>query len=142
MGLASGNPALLNHFLANSELVVGNGASISFWKDSWLGGECLQSHFPRLFSLSSDKDGSLKDFLDRKINYSNWNLTFRRPLLAWEVEEVQNLQILLGYGPLLRSGVEDSMRWKGSSPGVFKSSELFCWLQSNRGSDLSLSKFI
>ncbi|XP_028121359.1 uncharacterized protein LOC114318621 [Camellia sinensis] len=133
MGLASGNPALLNYFLANSELVVGNGASISFWKNTWLGGECLQSHFPRLFSLSSDKDGSLKDFLDRKINYFNWNLTSRRPLLAWEVEEVQNLQILLGNGPLLRSGVEDSMRWKGSSPGVFKSSELFYWLQSNRG---------
>ncbi|XP_028069460.1 uncharacterized protein LOC114271986 [Camellia sinensis] len=83
-----------------------------------MGTDCLQFKFPRLFSLSSDKDGSLKDFIARKISSSNWNLSFRRPLLAWEDDATHNLQVVLGDGPPLRHGMENSMRWKASSQGA------------------------
>ncbi|CAL5355404.1 unnamed protein product [Camellia sinensis] len=142
MGLASENPALFNFFLTNSELVIGNGGSISFWKDIWVGTKCLQSKFPRLFSLSSDKDGSLLDFIVRKSSSSNWTLSFRRPSLAWEDESVHNMQVLLGDGPSLRHGMEDRMSWKASSQGVFKAKDLFYWWQSNRVPDLFMPRFI
>ncbi|GMP36558.1 hypothetical protein CsSME_00008648 [Camellia sinensis var. sinensis] len=142
MGLALENPALFNFFLTNSKVVIGNGASISFWKDIWVGTECLQSKFLWLFSLSSDKNGSRLEFIVRKSSSSNWNLSFRRPLLAWEDESVHNMQVLLGNGSSLRHGMKDRMSWKASSQGVFKAKDLFCWWQSNRGPDLFMPRFI
>jgi len=38
---------------------VGNGKSIKFWEDRWVGAEPLKFKFPRLFSLSVKKDASL-----------------------------------------------------------------------------------
>ncbi len=39
-----------------ARLEVGAGTRILFWKDHWLGGECLCTKYPELFSFARDKD--------------------------------------------------------------------------------------
>ncbi|MCI43747.1 putative non-LTR retroelement reverse transcriptase related protein, partial [Trifolium medium] len=48
-------------FADHIERKVGNGESTSFWKDAWLDGEYLKSHFGRLFDLCLNKDVSVAD---------------------------------------------------------------------------------
>jgi hypothetical protein len=44
-------------FANNVTRKIGMGSSTLFWKDSWLGHRPLCDIFPRLFSISSQKDG-------------------------------------------------------------------------------------
>lgn len=64
--------------------------------------------FPRLFSLSSEKDGSLLYFFQRKGEGRDWKLAFRRTLFAWEKEDVLKLYDLLQTAPNLNALVDDS----------------------------------
>lgn len=64
--------------------------------------------FPRLFTLSVEKDGPLFDFFHRRRVDSDWKIDFRRPLFAWEEEEVLKLNDMLQNAPRLNEGVEDS----------------------------------
>lgn len=47
----------------NDEMVrkVGNGLTTSFWKDIWVGSSSHRSAFPRLYSLSIQKEASIAD---------------------------------------------------------------------------------
>lgn len=105
------NTALRDFFLQNFRLVVGNGRRLQFWTDRWCHNQNLSVSFPRLFTLSVDKDGKLFDFFHRRVADSDWNLIFKRPLLAWEEEEVQKLNDLLQNAPRLNEGVVDSCSW-------------------------------
>jgi hypothetical protein len=40
---------------------VGNGVSTHFWLENWIGGSALCEKFPRLFSLSEQKEVSVSD---------------------------------------------------------------------------------
>ena len=42
-------------------LEVGNGREVLFWSDNWIDLENLKSRFPRLFSLSVNKEARLCD---------------------------------------------------------------------------------
>jgi hypothetical protein len=42
---------------------LGNGSQTSFWNDNWCGGEPLNIKFPRLFSLATNKDVSIRDMV-------------------------------------------------------------------------------
>ncbi|XP_028090503.1 uncharacterized protein LOC114290742 [Camellia sinensis] len=81
-------PELFNFYLDNSINQLGNDRRAQFWLDKWSGDLCLKIEFPRLFSLSTDKYGIVFDFYTRRGRQQDWNLEFRRPLLAWEEEEV------------------------------------------------------
>ncbi|XP_028088670.1 uncharacterized protein LOC114289202 [Camellia sinensis] len=54
------NPQLLSVFLDNNQVVVGNGSRIHFWTDYWMGPCCVKNEFPRLFSLSTENEVSLR----------------------------------------------------------------------------------
>jgi hypothetical protein len=44
---------------------VGNGLSSSFWCDTWRGENCFRIKYPRLFSISTQKEalvGQVSDF--------------------------------------------------------------------------------
>ncbi|CAL5380958.1 unnamed protein product [Camellia sinensis] len=142
MSVAVTQPLVVAYFLDNVKIEVGDGSSILFWSDKWIGHSSLENQFPRLFGLSTEPLGSLKWFVDEKNANGRWTLTFRRPLRAWEEEELLRLLQILGEGPDLRVNSEDSIRWLSSPSGIFHVRSLFGWLQADEGQALELSKFI
>ncbi|XP_028056846.1 uncharacterized protein LOC114260849 [Camellia sinensis] len=71
---------------------VGNGGRIQFWYDKWMNNLCLKEEFPRLYSLSEEKCSSVQQIYQMRGHSNEWNLMFRRSLLAWEEEELGVLQ--------------------------------------------------
>ncbi|XP_028061079.1 uncharacterized protein LOC114264595 [Camellia sinensis] len=82
VSFVSSNTAVAEVFEQNFKLVIGYGERIQFWTDRWFNGRSLRNDFPRLFSLSMDKEGTLKFFYQRKWQDTNWKPELRRPLLA------------------------------------------------------------
>ncbi|XP_028126809.1 very-long-chain 3-oxoacyl-CoA reductase 1-like [Camellia sinensis] len=97
---------------------VGDGYSIYFWSDKWHMNTQLKVEFPRLYNLSGDKDGTLKDCVQRRQSTGVWVFSFGRPLLAWEEEEVDRLQGWLGCGPRIRLNCPDALHWDADPSGL------------------------
>lgn len=90
--VSQSNSHLFNIFMVNSQLFVGNGNRVHFWSDSWAGNLSIKSLFPRLFSLSSEKEITLRAVMDRRDAHSDGFLRFRRTLLSWESDELIRLE--------------------------------------------------
>ncbi|XP_028084749.1 uncharacterized protein LOC114285866 [Camellia sinensis] len=83
---------------------------VRFWQDKWCGNCCLKEGFPRLYSLSTIKNDSLKFFVDNKGSFEMWDLSLRRPLLQWEDKKASRLTELLTATPALCLGEKDRPR--------------------------------
>lgn len=110
LSVAQSNPPLYNFFASNVRVEIGDGCRIQFWFDKWYINTQLKEEFPRLFSISNDKEGSLQDFVQRRDISGDWKLSYRRPLLAREEEEVGRLHCLLNNAPELRPNYSDSLK--------------------------------
>lgn len=95
--------------------MVGSGNRTQFWTDKWALNIRIKDEFPRLFSSSVDKEGSLMMFYNRRGESRDWNFSFRRPLLGWEKEEVGRLQDLFIEAPAPWENCPDVLRWNASS---------------------------
>ncbi|XP_028064362.1 uncharacterized protein LOC114267521 [Camellia sinensis] len=118
------NSQLKSIFLDNIKLVVGNGGRIQVWLDHWCGNQCLMEKFPRLFSLSTEKDITLSALLERKRLSGVWNFKFRRVLFAWEAEELERLVTLVNQAELGAGDNEDCLKWLACSSEQFSISSL------------------
>ncbi|XP_028056986.1 uncharacterized protein LOC114260979 [Camellia sinensis] len=136
------NTTLPEFFLQNFKLVIGNGRRFQFWTDRWCNNQNLSVTFPRLFTLSVDKDGNLFDFFHRREVDSDWKLVFRRPLLAWEDEEVLKLNDLLQNAPRLNEGVLDSCSWLARPSGAFIVASTWKWVEASQGPDFTVTRSI
>lgn len=112
------------------KIVVGDGRRVWFWHDTWLGSRSLKTDFPRLFSLSTEKDETLHQISSKKNLLGEWQLQFRRSLLAWEVEELQRLCGLLVASLILRVGFEDTCSWAAEGSEQFTVSSVRKWWAS------------
>ncbi|KAL4589272.1 hypothetical protein LXL04_002178 [Taraxacum kok-saghyz] len=56
--------------------VVTGGLNTRFWKDVWCGDVAFQDRFPRLFLLSSNANGMVREFWDN----DGWNLQWWFPI--------------------------------------------------------------
>ncbi|MCH92906.1 putative non-LTR retroelement reverse transcriptase, partial [Trifolium medium] len=75
---------------------LGNGALTSFWNVIWVGDSSLRVRFPRLFSLSLQKEATVNEVVLASENgLCVWNFVWRRPLFQWEEESVSRLLELL-----------------------------------------------
>ncbi|CAL5432957.1 unnamed protein product [Camellia sinensis] len=119
------NQSLSLFFANNLQLKVGNGCRIRFWSDSWCGNVCLKEEFPRLFSLSSQQEGLLKEFVEVSAISKNWLFTFRRPLFVWEKNELLRLYGIIGSVPSFQAESQDSAIWRASKPGQSFVSNLY-----------------
>jgi hypothetical protein len=63
---------------------VGCGNQTKFWFDVWVGSVSLQERFPRLFSISTQKDCTVEDLRVLEGGVANWNLQWRRRRFVWE----------------------------------------------------------
>jgi hypothetical protein len=94
---------------------LGNGLSTRFWKDAWIGDGPLCLKFPRLFSLSMQKDISVGDLLN--MEDGRWDFIWRRNLFQWESESVNLLLGLLVDVSL--TDVHDVWIWNQNPEEVF-----------------------
>jgi hypothetical protein len=65
---------------------VGNGLLTRFWKDVWIGDSPLCFKFPRLFSLSTQKEVCVGEVLKVDGERRWWEFAWRRNLFQWEVD--------------------------------------------------------
>ncbi|XP_028071288.1 uncharacterized protein LOC114273696 [Camellia sinensis] len=96
-----------------------SGHRIRFWVDTWFGSHSLCLEFPRLYSLSVEKEVSLCTIVERKSQSEEWVFNFRRVLRAWEVEELGRLCARLDAENFHLSAEEDRLCWKPSPSGEF-----------------------
>jgi len=93
------------------EWKVGDEKDIYFWKDRWLKGEALKNVFPRLFSISSNKNANLLECGFWSNGRWVWQLAWRRFFFEWENPMADQMsQLLLGAGAAPRE--VDSWIWK------------------------------
>ncbi|KAK2405812.1 hypothetical protein QL285_041620 [Trifolium repens] len=88
---------------------IGNGMLTRFWKDVWIGDVPLCIRFPRLYSISLQKDeyvGVLSEVVGER---RNWRWSWRRNLFQWEVERLEQLETFLQNVRL--SNDIDDWRW-------------------------------
>jgi hypothetical protein len=74
---------------------IGSGMLTRFWKDAWFGNGPLCLRFPRLFSLSLEKEALVGELLKVDGDRRWWNFTWRRNLFHWEFQRVSSLEELL-----------------------------------------------
>ncbi|CAL5344952.1 unnamed protein product [Camellia sinensis] len=115
--------------LANTQIQIGNGARIMFWKDTWIGDRCLKEVFPRLYKLSIDRHKSVNEALNLRNDSPNWVQSFCRELKDWEKGDMVSLvnMLLSAYG--LRSDKEDALYWRAENSGCFRVSSVYRWCE-------------
>ncbi|XP_028059454.1 uncharacterized protein LOC114263152 [Camellia sinensis] len=139
VNIVASRPELLHFFRSNAVVSIGDGQIASFWTDSWSGGFCLRDEFPRLYSLSNGKDGSVSLYHSNRDASRNWVFNFRRPLFAWEEGELRRLSIHLSSFPLLIANVPDCLKWNATPSGVFSVSSAYHWFELGFGSSCMVS---
>ncbi|CAL5426105.1 unnamed protein product [Camellia sinensis] len=107
-------------------VTTSNPQRILFWADAWHNGRSLKEDYPRLYSLSTEKEESLMQISAKK-SLGVWQFQFRRRLLAWEEEEVKRLSRFLETSPALKEEIEDSCSWLADKSGKFSTSSVWCW---------------
>jgi hypothetical protein len=108
----------INHNWFSQQVVkkIGNGRQTSFWLDNWLGDFSLRDRFPRLFSVSTQKEASVAT-LWSSLNDERWTLTWRRRLFVWENNLLEEFMLLLN--PVSMSLQEDQWVWRPDDGGNF-----------------------
>ena len=83
VGVWAGIVGSINHLhssgivpLNSIRFKVGDGSSIRFWKDTWLGDAPLYIRYNRLFHLDNNKDC----FIRQRINNGSWDWNWSRPI--------------------------------------------------------------
>jgi hypothetical protein len=104
-----------NWLAQNVKRRLGNGASTRFWLDTWVGSSSLKDRFPRLYSISNQKEASVAD-LWGGVGVGSWNFNWRRPLFAWE--EALMIDFLASIQVVLTDGV-DKWSWAREPNGIF-----------------------
>ena len=91
--------------LSSMKRQVNNGATTSFWYDSWADSSPLKSLFPRLFHLAANKDSSVRE------NWQNgWNLAWvRTSFSGYNASQLVILQNLIS--SIILNDLEDTWIW-------------------------------
>ena len=92
---------------------VGNGNSVQFWHDRWCEAGMLKSVFPRLYTISLQKNLLISQMGEWHEGFWAWHFTWRRALYAWENDDVLRLKHHIEQKRPDR-GMEDGVYWKHS----------------------------
>ena len=100
----------LNWFNREVMRKVGSEANTRFWLDLWVGNAPLCLAFPRLFSISSQKEAMVGDVWVVNEVGGAWSFLWRRNLFVWKGGLLENLYVELeGW---VRTEREDAWWWK------------------------------
>lgn len=92
---------------------VGNGLNTSFWKVKWCGDMPFKLKYPRLYSLSSQKEAPIGDL----VSDGEWTFLWRRTLFVWE--DHLAVELLADLEGRTWSDEEDRWRWELKDFGIF-----------------------
>ena len=98
-------------FVRLIQFEVGAGFTVRFWQDIWCGDTSLCVLYPRLFSLSRNKEASVAELMKFPNGVLFWNLTFRRYSKDWDLESFYSLMSRI-YGAFFKGVGDDKMCWK------------------------------
>ena len=73
--------------------VIGDGSTVSFWNDLWIGDSKLSSLFPRIFSLETSKECMVNDRCNNNNGSKSRTWEWRRPIRGG-LEECQLVNLL------------------------------------------------
>jgi hypothetical protein len=99
---------------------------MKFWLANWVGGTPLASLFPRLFSLSLQKESLIEELFLRDGVEGHWSFLWRRNLFQWDSVLLQQLIELLESVTL--SLVDDSWVWLPDPEGTFSTNSAYKYL--------------
>ncbi|XP_071699700.1 uncharacterized protein [Rutidosis leptorrhynchoides] len=101
---------------------IGNGTTINFWHDKWIGSENLKTLFHRLYMLESHKEASVADRIlhVNSTSIGKWEWTrIPRGRAMNELEELNNL-----LSSVTISDRPDSWKYSLDTSGIFTTSSL------------------
>lgn len=107
-------------FQACTQITIGNGQKIFFWKDNWLEGMCPKEIAPNLFWLARRKNKNLQTELDN----NHWVYSFREIDNGEAIHELVQLGNLLSHIQLSPQN-EDSIIWKRTSTGTYSAQSAY-----------------
>nr|KYP48497.1 hypothetical protein KK1_029789 [Cajanus cajan] len=120
-----------NAWLDNNLLrVVGDGDSVLFWHDRWVGGVILSEIFPHLYSLAANKQSTVGEnglFVE---GGWQWEFQWRRRLILQRERELENKLGELVGGVELRLNIPDMWLWKCDPSKAFTAKSADIWLHS------------
>ncbi|XP_028104944.1 uncharacterized protein LOC114303962 [Camellia sinensis] len=140
--LGASSPELMEYYLSNFKILVGNGHHILFWEDKWLNNLCLKAEFPRLYRLSVEKGCSLVQMHHNRGSALEWKFLFSRVLFAWEEEEVARLQEVLRGTLVLTDQAEDSCLWMANPSGSYSAGVSWKWWMLSKGPVISVADML
>ncbi|MFS7909622.1 putative RNA-directed DNA polymerase [Helianthus anomalus] len=107
---------------------LGNGKSIRFWVDIWLGEEALKDKYPNLFKLELDK---LVTVADRCVFQGENADGFWNKVYASSVGSViaEKEDCLININNVVLSGDQDKWQWLGDDSGLYTVKAAKLWLQ-------------
>ncbi|KAE8660747.1 Protease Do-like 7 [Hibiscus syriacus] len=100
---------------------------------SWIWKSVFQNHFKedqfgdKLFVLSLNMNGKLKEFGEFQSSVWSWHVQLRRNLSDWELEQFSDLMAII-HNITLSHDLSDGLIWKGNGEGIYsvKSSMKSC----------------
>lgn len=97
---------------------LGDGRDALFWEGAWAGNSSLKALFPRLFLLSTNKKGTVKEMGRWVSGEWVWGLEWRRNLFDWEREKEHELLEFLRNVSVVE-GAADRWWWGGDKDGIY-----------------------
>ncbi|KAK3222310.1 hypothetical protein Dsin_009335 [Dipteronia sinensis] len=100
------------------QVVVRKGDSVRLWKDLRWDSIPLRQAFPRIFSIASNKFGTLKEYGSWVDSSWVWDVGLRRQLFGWERDQ-WNVFLLSLQGESVRREIPDALAWSYCPNGSF-----------------------
>lgn len=107
---------------------LGRGDRTLFWEDSWWGGGALKDLYPRLFSLSEQKEKAIADCGSWCERGWEWSLVWRREMFVWEKEVLQEFLQFIQPAILIKER-NDEWSWGMDHSGSFTTKSAYLFLE-------------
>ncbi|GLT33516.1 hypothetical protein SLA2020_080980 [Shorea laevis] len=118
VSVGSGSKSLLEMLVKGFKCKVGDGSCVNFWSDKWVGENPLNNLFPRLFALTTNREGLIKDMGHWSGDSWVWDCRWRHGCAGRTVGEEEQLGELINGVELRMDGV-DSWTWIHSGDGSY-----------------------
>ncbi|OVA19801.1 hypothetical protein BVC80_1687g19 [Macleaya cordata] len=102
-----------------ASLAIHDGSQVSFWHDCWTGHRTLKKVAPTLYKISTNKNGSISNFITKTPLDTEWNLFFNRDVRQQELQQQATLLQLIGTSPPTLDTSQDSFKWTLTTSGSF-----------------------
>jgi hypothetical protein len=101
---------------------VGNGDSIRFWLDRWIGNCALQNIYPNLFSIAYDKE----ILVSKVFTPNGLQIALCRQLVS--DYHTEWCALVTQFHDFHLSSTNDQLVWRWTSSGRFSVHSLYAWL--------------